>query len=91
MLGSLMNEYEIDVVWSLYSTKEEETFTAINGARMAAILAKEHGIPFMFFPHPSFPQVDKGRFAGEPVVVEGADYVEHKLDVVRADLVTGAV
>jgi methylthioribose-1-phosphate isomerase len=91
MIGSLMNEYEIDAVWSLYSKKEEGIFTAINGARMSAILAKKHRIPFMLFPHSSFPRVDKGSFTGEPVTVEGVDYIEHELDIVRADLVAEAV
>jgi methylthioribose-1-phosphate isomerase len=91
MIGALMNEWDIDAVWSLYSKREGESFTAINGARMSAVLAREHGIPFMFFPHSSFPRVETGRFSGEPVTVEGADYVEHEFDIVRTDLVTEAV
>jgi methylthioribose-1-phosphate isomerase len=91
MVGSLMNECEIDYVWSLYSIKEEGVFIAVNGARMSAILAKEHGIPFMLFPHPSFSGVDKGRFAGRSVVVEGADYIDHELDRVQAELVAEVV
>jgi methylthioribose-1-phosphate isomerase len=91
MIGSLMNEYGIDAVWSLYSKKEEDVFTAINGARLSAILAKEHKIPFMLYPHSSFPPVGKGSFAGESVTVESADYIEHELDRVRADLVAEAV
>jgi methylthioribose-1-phosphate isomerase len=91
MVGSLVNEYDIDAVWSLFSNEQEGKFTAINGARMSAILAKEHGIPFVLFPHSSFPQVDKGFFSGRPVTVEGADYIEHELDVVGADLVTEAL
>lgn len=91
MIGSLMNEYEIDAVWSLYSKKEGGIFTAINGARMSAILAKEHRIPFILFPHSSFPQVNKGSYAGETVAVEGVDCIEHELDTVQAKLVAEAV
>jgi len=91
MIGSLMIEYEIDVVWSLYSNENDGNFTAINGARMSAILAREHGIPFMLFPHSSFPQVDGGNFAGKPVTVDGVDYIEHGLDIVQADLVAEAL
>lgn len=91
MIGSLLKEREFDAVWSLYSKKEEGRFRAINGARMAAILAKEHGIPFLLFPHSPFPRVEKGSFAGRPVTVTGAGYIEHELDEVQAELVTEAV
>ena len=91
MIGSPMGEYEIDAVWSLYLKEEQGYFTAVNGARMSAVLAKEHDIPFMLFPHSSFPRVGKGIFAGFPVTVDGADYIEHEFDMVRVDLVTEAV
>ena len=91
MIGSLMSEHELDAVWSLYSRMEGGVFTAVNGARMSALLAKEHGIPFMLFPHSTFPMVDKGYFDGETVMVEGAGYIEHELDRVQADLVAEAV
>jgi methylthioribose-1-phosphate isomerase len=91
MIGALLNEYNIDAVWSLYSKREEGTFTAINGARMTAILAKEHRIPFMLFPHSSFPLVKKSSFAGESVTVERVDYIQHELDSVQTDLVAEAV
>ena len=91
MIGSLLNEFDIDAVWSLYSKEEAGVYTAINGARMAAILARAQGIPFMLFHRPFFPRVDSGFYAGEPVSVDGADYIEHELDTVRADFVAEAV
>jgi hypothetical protein len=91
MIGSLMNECDIDVVWSLSSSREGDVFTAINGARMAAVLAQEHAIPFMLFPYYSLPQCRNGVFHGRPVTVKGVGYIEHELEVVRADLVAEAV
>jgi hypothetical protein len=88
MLGSLMTEFDIQEVWSLFSTQEGDTFVAINGARMSAVLAKQHDIPFLLFPHSDFPHVENGCFAGVPVSVEGSKYIEHELDRVRDDLVT---
>lgn len=91
MIGALMNDFEIDAVWSLYSKEEGGIYEAINGARMSAILANEHKIPFKLFHCSSFPSVERGCFAGKSVTVEGVDYKEHELDIVRADLVAEAV
>jgi methylthioribose-1-phosphate isomerase len=91
MAGALLQEHDIGAVWSLYSKREKDTFTAINGARMSAILARAHGVPFLFFPCPSLPRVENGGFAGSPVAVAGSDYIPHELDTVRADLVAEAV
>lgn len=91
MIGSLMSEHEIEAVWSQYSRVQGGLFTAVNGARMAAVLAREHGIPFMLFFHSAFPPVDEETFNGQPVSVEGATYIGHELDTVRADMVSEAV
>lgn len=91
MIGALMKEYRIDAVWSLYVKEQEGVFTAVNGARMSAMMARAHGIPFMLYPHSSFPRVEEGSFAGDPVSVKGSGYITHELDSVQADLVTEAV
>lgn len=90
-IGSLMKEQQIDVVWSLYSRKEQGTYKAINGALMSAILAKECGISFMLFSHFTFPSVDDGSFNGVSVSVEGVTYIEHELDTVGTELVSEVV
>ena len=91
MIGSLMKECDIGAVWSLYSKAESGLFTAINGARMSAILAKGHGVPFILYHRESFPHVENGYFAGTDVTVEGAGYIEQTLDTVGADLVAEVV
>lgn len=91
MIGSLLREYEFDSVWSLYSKLESGGYEAMNGALMSAVLAREHGIPFNLFRHPEFPRAASGRFAGVPIAVEGAGYIEHRLDRVPEDLVAEAV
>jgi hypothetical protein len=88
MIGSLLKERKIDAVWSLYTGRERDEFTATNGALMCAILAREHGVPFILLHHPKFPRVPGGRFAGSSICVDGAGYVEHEFDRVPADLVT---
>jgi hypothetical protein len=91
MIGSLLKERRIDAAWSLYTRRDEGEFTATNGALMCAILAREHGVPFILLHHPKFPRVPVGRFAGVSIRVEGAGYVGHEFDRVPADLVTEVI
>jgi methylthioribose-1-phosphate isomerase len=90
-IASLFVDYEIGAVWSLYSELKDGAFVAINGARMAAILADAFGVPFMLFHHGAFSLVDNGHFAGQPVTVPGVDYVEQQFDAVPSGLVAEAV
>jgi len=86
MLAALIEAVPIHAVWSQYLETDGEYAIAINGAYMAALLARPYAIPFVLYPIPGLPAGESGRFAGEDITVPGAAYSTWEPDVVPLEL-----
>lgn len=91
MVAALLKTHPIDAVWSLYTTLADGKAAAVNGAHVAAVLARQNGIPFNLFPVAELPQVEPGRFASCPISVPGASYIDYSPDSVPLQLVNEVV
>jgi methylthioribose-1-phosphate isomerase len=91
MVGALLKTHDIEAIWSLYTGVADGKATAINGAHVAALLARERGIPFRLFPTADLPEVEPGCFASQPIRVPGASYIDYAPDTVPIHLVTEVI
>lgn len=91
MLAALIETVPIDAVWSQYRQTRGEQAVAINGAHMAAFLARHHGIPFLLYPMSGLPAGESGRFAGEDITVPGAAFLPWEPDIVPLELVSEVI
>jgi len=91
MIAALIETVSIRAVWSQYLESDGECATAINGAHMAALLARAYEIPFLLFPIPDLPTGGSGLFAGEDIAVPGAATIAWEPDIVPLELVSEVV
>ena len=91
MLAALIETVSIQAVWSQYLETDGECATAINGAHMAALLARAYGIPCLLYPISDLPEGGSGRFAGEDITVPGAACSAWEPDIVPLELVSEVV
>ena len=91
MLAALIESVPIREVWSQYVESDGECATAINGAHVAALLARACEIPCLLFPISDLPGGKAGLFAGEEIDVPGAATLPWEPDVVPLELVTEVV
>ena len=91
MIAALIETVPIRAVWSQYLESDGECATAINGAHMAALLARAYEIPFLLFPIPDLPTGESGLFAGEDIAVPGAATIAWEPDIVPLELVSEVV
>lgn len=91
MIAALIETVPIREVWSQYLESDGESATAINGAHMAALLARAYGIPCLLFPIPDLPTGRSGLFAGEDITVPGAATIAWEPDIVPLELVSEVV
>jgi len=91
MIAALIETVPIRAVWSQYLETDGECATAINGAHMAALLARAYEIPFLLFPIPDLPTGGSGVFAGEDIAVPGAATIAWEPDIVPLELVSEVV
>ena len=87
MLAALIEAVPIHAVWSQYLETDGEYAIAINGAHMAALLARSYEIPFLLYPISDLLAGESGRFAGEDITVPGAAYSTWEPDVVPLELI----
>ena len=87
MVAALMETVPIQAVWSQYLETDAGCATAINGAHMAALLARPYGIPCYLYPISDLPAGGSGRFAGEDVSVPGAETMDWQPDKVPLELI----
>ena len=87
MMAALIETVPIRAVWSQYLEINDEHAVAINGAHMAALLAKSFGIPCLLYPISGLPEGESGRFAGEDITVPGSAYIAWEPDIVPLELV----
>ena len=88
MMAALCETVPIEAVWSQYLEADEGKVVAINGAHMAALLARAYGIPCLMAPIHDLPAGETGRFAGEDITVPGAAYSPWEPDIVPLALVS---
>lgn len=91
MITALIESVPIREVWSLYVESDGECATAINGAHVAALLARAYEIPCLLFPISDLPEGRTGLFAGEDMEVPGAATLPWEPDIVPLELVTEVV
>lgn len=91
MIAALIETVPIRAVWSQYLESDGECATAINGAHMAALLARAYGIPCLLFPILDLPAGGSGLFAGEDITVPGATTIAWEPDIVPLELVSEVV
>lgn len=91
MLGALLETVPIRAAWSQYLETDGECATAINGAHMAALLARAYGIPCLLYPISDLPEGGSGRFAGEDITVSGAATIAWEPDIVPLELISEVV
>jgi methylthioribose-1-phosphate isomerase len=91
MIAALFETVSIRAVWSQYLERDGECATAINGAHMAALLARVYEIPFLLFPIPDLPTGESGLFAGEDIAVPGAAIIAWEPDILPLELVSEVV
>jgi len=87
MIAALIETVPIQAVWSQYLETDGECAIAINGAHMAALLARLYGIPCLLYPISDLPAGVSGRFAGEDITVPGAAYSAWEPDIVPLELI----
>jgi methylthioribose-1-phosphate isomerase len=86
MLAALIETVPIHAVWSQYLEIDRTYAMAINGAHLAALLARAYGIPCLLHPISGLPPGESGRFAGEDITVPGAAYDTWEPDRVPLEL-----
>jgi len=91
MMAALIETVTIRAVWSQYVERDGEFATAINGAHMAALLARAYEIPFLLFPIPDLPSGGSGLYAGEDITVPGAATIAWEPDILPLELVSEVV
>jgi methylthioribose-1-phosphate isomerase len=91
MISALIETFPIHAVWSQYLEIEGEHAVAVNGAHMAALLARPCGIPCFLHPISNLPTGESGRFAGEDITVPGSAYIAWELDIVPLELITEVI
>jgi len=91
MMAALFKTVPITAVWSQYMKIDDGWAVSINGAYIAALLAKSFGIPCFFCPIYDLPAGEPGRFAGEDITVSCADCMAWEPDIVPMELITGVV
>jgi len=91
MMEALLQTHPIEEVWGLYAALDTDAVTAINGAHTAALLAKQHRIPFYMYPIDHLQETPKGQLASESVMVPGASYIDYVPDVFSRQLITEVV
>jgi|GEM_PF-2694917 len=91
MIAALIETVPIQEVWSQYLENDGECATAINGAHMAALLARASGIPFLLCPIPGLAPGGSGLFAGEDITVPGAATIAWEPDIIPLELVSEVV
>jgi len=87
MMAALIETVPIRAVWTQYMGTDDACAIAINGAHMAALLARQYGIPCLLYPLSGLPAGSSGRFAGEDITVPGADYSAWEPDIVPLELI----
>jgi len=87
MMAALIETVPIRAVWSQYLKTAGGHAVAINGAHMAALLARSFGIPCLLYPISGLPEGESGRFAGEDISVPGSGYIAWEPDIVPLELV----
>lgn len=88
MMAALLQTVPIRAVWSQYLEAHRTHVTAINGAHLAALLARAHGMPCLLHPISGLPPGESGRFAGEDITVPVAACSAWEPDKVPLDLIT---
>ncbi len=88
MMAALCETVPIEAVWSQYLEVDGERVVAINGAHLAALLARAYGIPCLMAPIHGLPSGETGRFAGEDITVPGAAYLPWEPDIVPLALIS---
>jgi hypothetical protein len=88
MIAALIEAVPIQSVWSQYLEADAERAVAINGAHMAAFLARPKGIPCLLYPISGLPAGGSGLFAGEDITVPGAAYIDWEPDIVPLELIS---
>jgi methylthioribose-1-phosphate isomerase len=91
MIAALIETVPIREVWTQYVDNDGECATAINGAHMAALLARAYEIPCLMFPISDLSTGRTGLFAGEDIRVQGASTIAWEPDIVPLDLVTEVI
>ncbi len=91
MIAALMETVPIRAVWSQYVESDGECATAINGAHMAALLARAYEIPCILFPIPDLPTGGSGLFSGKDITVPGAATIAWEPDIVPLELASEVV
>lgn len=91
MIAALIETVPIRAVWSQYLESDGECATAINGAHMAALLARAYEIPCLLFLIPDLPTGESGVFAGEDITVPGAETIAWEPDIVPLELISEVV
>jgi methylthioribose-1-phosphate isomerase len=91
MIAALIETVPVREVWSQYLESDGECATAVNGAHMAALLARAHGISCILYPVSDLPPGGSGMFAGEDITVPGAEYIAWEPDIVPLELVSEVV
>jgi methylthioribose-1-phosphate isomerase len=91
MIAALIETVPIRAVWSQYLESDGECAAAINGAHMAALLARAYEIPCLLFPIRDLPTGESGMFAGEDITVPGAATIAWEPDIVPLELVSEIV
>jgi hypothetical protein len=91
MIAALLQTVPIRAVWSQYLERDGECLTAINGAHMAALLARAYEIPCLLSPISGLPPGESGVFAGEDIAVPGAACLSWEPDIVPLELVSEVV
>jgi methylthioribose-1-phosphate isomerase len=87
MLAALIETVPIQAVWSQYLEIDRTHAAAINGAHLAALLARAYGIPCLLHPISGLPPGESGRFAGEDITVPGAACIAWEPDRVPLELI----
>jgi len=91
MIAALIETVPIDAVWSQYLKTDRNYAVAVNGAHMAALLARPYGIPCLLYPISDLPEGESGRFAGEDITVPGAAYCTWEPDLVPLELISEVI
>jgi methylthioribose-1-phosphate isomerase len=87
MLAALMETVPIHAVWCQYLETNGKHAVAINGAHMAALLARHYKIPCLLVPISGLPAGDSGLFFGEDITVPEAENIPWEPDVVPLELI----
>jgi len=91
MIAALIETVPIEAVWSQYLKTDRNYAVAVNGAHMAALLARPYGIPCLLYPISDLPEGESGRFAGEDITVPGAAYCTWEPDIVPLELISEVI